>query len=389
MTACSRVAMGAVVLLAGGLGAAQMDVASVPTSGRYVVAENLCGANSLGIVCALYGEPVSQEELCRLTESDLFRPCSMSSLVGAARALGLECDGVALSVDALKGMKQPLIIHLRAASEAKTGHFAVLYGYGGRGFAVLDPSAGVARRVSASDLAKVFSGHAVRFYKSVPVANPADPAIGRSLVSVESRGRIDLGVVNAGSLVCGSFEVTNEGDSDLTIEGVRSGCGCLTVWPGRVALPPHKSKCIRFEWDVGHTEGPIEQGIWLYTDDARQPVLRAALRATAVRHFVVQPPRLLLRCPHGGEGCRREVVIASLNSHHWEVSSIEHDLSSLEVRRVPADEASSRKFAVGLQGAAQESGSDVIRFRIRCRECDEAPTVFLPVTLELLAGRDG
>lgn len=96
-----------------------------------------CGVAALAMVCRYHGHPCTVHELeqvCHPTREGV----SLKGIADAARALGMETQCGKLTVEALREMPLPCILHWNQ------NHFVVLYGVSRRGerFRVADPAKG-------------------------------------------------------------------------------------------------------------------------------------------------------------------------------------------------------------------------------------------------------
>jgi ATP-binding cassette, subfamily B, bacterial len=122
-----------------------------------------CGAAALAMVLGHHGHhaPLSEvREACGVSRDG----ASAWALVHAARAYGLESEGVRVDVEDLPGLALPAILHWGFS------HFLVLESFDGRRASVVDPAAGP-RVVDADELCRLFTGVAI-------VASPG-PAFAR------------------------------------------------------------------------------------------------------------------------------------------------------------------------------------------------------------------
>ncbi len=348
--------------------------------GRYLRAPNLCGPNSLGVVCAIYGKRISQERLCELTRADVLRPSSMLDIVQAARVVGLDCDGIEADLADLCRIREPVIIHFRPPEGRDIGHFAVLYGYADGKFLVLDPTRTAPTVRPEDELAKLYSGHAVRFNDPVPVLSPHARLREAPSLRLEGGPTMELGRVASGSLVGFSLTLRNRGTAALVVEDVRSGCACVATNGKGLRIAAGKAKELAFEWSVAATEGPTKQIVALHTNDGEHPITLISITAQAVKHFVIDPPRLLL--DPGDSGPPEKVLaVHSLRGHDCAVR-VRSDTAAW-IRTVPGGWQSgpSVRLAVTCAETPEEEHAARLRLEVDCRTCDVRADVAVPVAL--------
>ena len=67
-----------------------------------------------------------------------------------------------------------------------------------------------------------------------------------------------------GTKVEHTFSFRNTGDAPLTVEKVRSSCGCTAALVSATLIPPGGKGEIRTTFDSGRFRGPVVKTIYLY-----------------------------------------------------------------------------------------------------------------------------
>ena len=90
----------------------------------------------------------------------------------------------------------------------------------------------------------------------------------------------NFGEVLKGSLVIHTFTLTNVGDETLTINRVRTSCGCTTTTLSNTSLAPGESVGLEAVFDTWGYGGRVLKSIFVETNDPDTP--RLTLRLTGV-----------------------------------------------------------------------------------------------------------
>jgi len=90
----------------------------------------------------------------------------------------------------------------------------------------------------------------------------------------------DFGEVLKGSLVIHTFALTNVGDETLTINRVRTSCGCTTTTLSNTSLAPGESVGLESVFDTWGYGGRVLKSIFVESNDPDTP--RLTLRLTGV-----------------------------------------------------------------------------------------------------------
>jgi hypothetical protein len=105
-------------------------------------------------------------------------------------------------------------------------------------------------------------------------------------IQVDSR-EIDFGALPSGAKITKAFQVTNAGQSNLIIEKLRSGCGCIELEMKNNTIPPGKSEPIYVTLDP--SEYGQKTGIMLETNDTKNRSFYLVVKASPVMSAVVEP----------------------------------------------------------------------------------------------------
>ncbi|MDT8440869.1 MAG: DUF1573 domain-containing protein [Desulfuromonadales bacterium] len=128
---------------------------------------------------------------------------------------------------------------------------------------------------------------------------------------VVEQTRHDFGAVLEGGKIEHVFVFANQGDQPLTINRVRSSCGCTAALVSSRELQPQQSGEIRATFNSRGFRGPVTKTISLYTNDLSQPV--AVLELTGVVREVVgvKPQQVNFGTIAAGEEAAFEVTLVN------------------------------------------------------------------------------
>jgi hypothetical protein len=68
-----------------------------------------------------------------------------------------------------------------------------------------------------------------------------------------------------------TFNLTNEGKSELIIRNVRSSCGCTAVAPSKKVIAPGESVPIKVTFDSRGKRGRQSKSVTVITNDPKTP----------------------------------------------------------------------------------------------------------------------
>lgn len=101
-----------------------------------------------------------------------------------------------------------------------------------------------------------------------------------------------FGQVFQGGKVEHTFRFRNSGEAPLTVEKVRSSCGCTAALLSATLIPPGGTGEIRTTFDSGRFRGAVVKTIYLYVNDPVQPVAQFNLRGTVKPELVLEPEQV-------------------------------------------------------------------------------------------------
>ena len=101
-----------------------------------------------------------------------------------------------------------------------------------------------------------------------------------------------FGEVFQGINVEHTFRFRNAGDAPLSVEKVRSSCGCTAALLSATLIPPGGVGEIRTTFDSGRFRGAVVKTVYIYVNDPQQPVAQFHLRGTVKPELVLGPEQV-------------------------------------------------------------------------------------------------
>lgn len=83
----------------------------------------------------------------------------------------------------------------------------------------------------------------------------------------------DFGTVVEGQVVNTTFEISNTGNADLTINNVQASCGCTAAKPDKTTLKPGEKTAIKVEFNSANRLGPQDKSVYVMSNDPKLPDL--------------------------------------------------------------------------------------------------------------------
>jgi len=133
---------------------------------------------------------------------------------------------------------------------------------------------------------------------------PAGPAPAPRIVYAETIH--DAGHLAPGAALQHVFTVRNQGGRDLSIDNVRTGCGCTATAVTRTVAPGAEG-AIEARCDTSNDFGPQTRTVTVYSNDPAQPVSTLTLRADVEAEVAADPAQLYVGHVQRGDTLPREV----------------------------------------------------------------------------------
>lgn len=93
----------------------------------------------------------------------------------------------------------------------------------------------------------------------------------------------DFGNVQENKVLKHEFLLKNDTANILTIKDITSSCGCTVSQVRQKILSPGESTTLEVSFDSKGYSGPVEQYIYINTDNLDNPVLRYIIKANVIK----------------------------------------------------------------------------------------------------------
>jgi len=104
------------------------------------------------------------------------------------------------------------------------------------------------------------------------------------------KDKMDFGKVKQGKVLTHIFKLVNEGDETLTIDRVRTTCGCTAVLVSKKEIPPGKEGELKVTFNTRGYAGKLSKYIYVDSNDPTQKSKQ--ITVSVVSKFLLNP-RLL------------------------------------------------------------------------------------------------
>jgi hypothetical protein len=156
----------------------------------------------------------------------------------------------------------------------------------------------------------------------------------------------DFGSVYSGTIIKHTYRLKNTGTAPLSINGVRTSCGCTAAKPTQSRLLPGEESDIAVTFDTGAEHGQATRTITVFTNDPRHPELQLTLRGDVKVQVEAMPPLVVFgRVKRGTEQSRQVMLTDQMPDRSFTVSGI---TKTSPYVRVTSKTVQSRKPAVLL-----------------------------------------
>jgi hypothetical protein len=153
-----------------------------------------------------------------------------------------------------------------------------------------------------------------------------------------------FGTIAEGDKVEHIFTFTNQGDTPLLIDRVRSTCGCTGTLLSRKEIPPGKSGEVKITFNSSGMRGAVVKWIYIYSNDPANPKSKLQINGIVNPEIAIIPDKLRVTGMIPGE--EREVQITLTNNS-------DHTIFLSNLTTAPAT------MTAKLSGSKLESGTSV------------------------------
>lgn len=93
----------------------------------------------------------------------------------------------------------------------------------------------------------------------------------------------DFGRVKEGKVLEHEFKFINQAKKTINIQSVHSSCGCTASEAAKKILQPGESTPIKVRFKSKGYKGPVQQFVYVNTDDVDNPVIKFIIKAEVVK----------------------------------------------------------------------------------------------------------
>lgn len=279
--------------------------------------DRMCGPKCLLAVCQKLGVGASIEELSGLCGYREGSGVSMLGLEQGAKAKGLQCVAMKMSIEELAGLRMPAIAHLW------NNHFIVVERVDPDGVYVDDPP-GEGEKQSKERFQNDFSGFVLFVAKDAALL-PKPQQNGPDLMFDDYRW--DFGTLNEGDEAEHSFKCRNAGNAKLLISKIDTSCGdCVVVASALQALESGAAGEIRAAVVTAGQRRQVSKEVYVHSNDPASPVVHLAVTGYVRPAQLVFSPAQVAFCTLRRTGTAvREVLVPVYEKDDFQVASVSSD----------------------------------------------------------------
>ncbi len=119
----------------------------------------------------------------------------------------------------------------------------------------------------------------------------------------------DFGRVPRGTVVEHRFAVRNAGGLRLTIDKLRSACGCVAAVVPAPMLRPGATGTVDVRYDTSRDAGPETRSVTVYSNDPRHPVTTLTLTGEVASDVAIDPAELYVGRVRRGEAAATQLRV--------------------------------------------------------------------------------
>ena len=93
----------------------------------------------------------------------------------------------------------------------------------------------------------------------------------------------DFGQIKAGEVVKHEFILKNDSAKVLNIKGINTSCGCTGSKTDKNQLASGESANIEVQFNSKNYNGPVQQFVYVNTDNLDKPIIRYIIKAEVVK----------------------------------------------------------------------------------------------------------
>ena len=209
------------------------------------------------------------------------------------------------------------------------------------------------------------------------------PAFGAAPRLIVETLEFDFGRVYQGDRVDHIYQFRNAGDAPLTIDKVRSSCGCTAALVSAKTIAPGAAGEIKASFDSTRFRGRIAKSIYLYTNDPDHPEARFNLTGEVLEQLTAAPQQLVLGNLEAGVESKAELTRTNQGEETLQLAAVQASVPALSAAlesSTLAPGASTRLLVKVLPSAGSTRFSGYLFVRA---VGPQAPELRIPVQAQL------
>lgn len=188
-----------------------------------------------------------------------------------------------------------------------------------------------------------------------------------------------FGQVFQGAKVEHTFRFRNAGEAPLTVEKVRSSCGCTAALLSATLIPPGGTGEIRTTFDSGRFRGAVMKTIYLHVNDPVQPVAQFHLRGTVKPELVVEPEQVDLGRLAPGQAAEVRVTLTNQGEQAISLSPPETTGPELQAELASMQLAAGKSVQLVVRAKPREGKARLSGYVMIKTSSPRVPELRLPV----------
>lgn len=156
----------------------------------------------------------------------------------------------------------------------------------------------------------------------------AAPALAAPTISVEKSVH-DFGTVTQGEKVDHLFAIKNRGDEPLTINQIRSSCGCTAATLSAKTISPGKSGDVKVTFDSTNFAGQVTKTVYLDSNDPRNPSTVLTMQGKVSEIIAVNPRTLNLGSLPAGTRKEVPLILENRGSKPFTITSVHSPMAAI------------------------------------------------------------
>ena len=163
---------------------------------------------------------------------------------------------------------------------------------------------------------------------------------------------IDLGRLDAGTVVKAEFPFKNTGNTILSIKALRTACGCFHSKSKAMKLQPGESSSVEVAFDTEALKGPFSKSVMVDSSDPAHPTMRLVIKAEIIPIAKIAPERWNFGTISPRSCIKQVIVITPTDPLGFAVTSGKSDGGRVSVTEMLSLPGKKKEYRVTLRVSA-------------------------------------